>query len=127
MPMPQFSKSLEILGGHPGGEASIEAAETPQHAYRFRIVWRNYRGHHDWIGKPAGRRGNEVRRKPPPPEQCRDFATIAEAEAFRALLIAEIGRDNLADVLLDLGRPTPPRPEQMRLPGEWPLQRRPSR
>jgi hypothetical protein len=93
----------------------------------FRVHWWDWRGHHDWIGPKAPKRGTTTayRRKAKPPEQTRDFLTRQGAEDFVAKQRRDIPEDELVVEIRSLrDQPTEPVPVPLLLPGTWPYQRR---
>jgi hypothetical protein len=111
-------------GGEParsGGDQGLMYQPT------WRVMWCDWREHHDWIGRepiPGGRTpGN--RRLPLPMRHAQDVLYLETALALVAELRQQVGEDDLVvqviELLADKDSPLPP--EQLLL-GDWPLQRR---
>lgn len=92
----------------------------------FQVVFYDFRGHHDWIGRAPIKKGGVLtkHRKRWPPKQRRDFFTREAAEMFIDNLRHDIGEDKVAATIIDLSAPKPPPPLDPMLPGDWPLQSR---
>jgi len=90
-------------------------------AMPWRVVWQDWRDHHDWVGRRSLRPGTP--RVPTPPREARRFRTKESAEKFVTRLRLEVPADELVVQILGTSKPAP-RPMKPLLPGDWPLQRR---
>lgn len=92
---------------------------------KFRVVFWDFRNHHDLIGRVPVKKGRRARRVKPPPKQTLDFYTREAAADFIADLRHRAGEDEIVAQVIDLGVPRPPPPLQHKmLPGNWPMQNR---
>lgn len=105
-------------------KASPRPLRARRHSEAYwRVLWSDYRGHHDWIGRqPVKRGGNYTSgRTRPPPVLHNDFITREGAEDFVAKLRRDVPEDELLVQIVSLEKP-PPAPLDQLLPGEWPRQ-----
>ena len=102
--------------------------EFPRRHAAWRVLWCDFRGHHNWIGRapvPSGgvhKRGRPIKK---PPVQHRDFFKRAAADEFAQKLRGRIPVDELVVQVVAL----PQRclsPQDEMLPGPWPQQQRDS-
>lgn len=92
------------------------------YAATYRVVWVDFRGHHDFVGR--FRLPKSADRVKPPPRHHRDFRTRGLAEQFVAQLRREIPKGEVVTQIISLGRTARPVLKEQLLPGLWPLQRR---
>jgi hypothetical protein len=93
----------------------------------YRVIFYDFRDHHDWIGRRPIKPGGVLtkHRKKLPRKQLRDFFTLEAAKQFIADLRHLAGEDEIAATIVDTNTPKPPpKPLDPMLPGDWPLQSR---
>jgi hypothetical protein len=102
------------------------AGQEPANYPAWRVLWCDWRGHHDWVGRGSVKRGGFFKkyRTKPPPRHAQDFLSREGAESFVAKLRREISEDDLVVQIVGLRSLRPLPPVDQLLPGSWPLQRR---
>jgi hypothetical protein len=88
----------------------------------WRVVWQDWRDHHDWVGRRSLRPG--ARRVAPPPRKVRHFWSRDAAQQFVRLLRSQVPEGELAVMIIGQPEPKSARPANQMLPGDWPQQRR---
>jgi hypothetical protein len=86
-----------------------------------RVCWGDWARQHDWVGRRLLR--DRSLRRPPPHTESRYFRTRELAEQFAARLRAEASEE--AELFVEVVDVAPawPRPQQLRLSDDWPMQR----
>src|SRR4051794_3499675 len=108
------------------GKQQHNAVEFPVRDASWGVRWWDFRNCHDWIGSAPVRSGGiKKSRKKPPEQQTRDFFGREAALEFVRRLRREIPADELLVQIVSLRRQLLPlSPQDVLLPGDWPMKRR---
>jgi hypothetical protein len=103
--------------------------DTPSPGWRrreplWRVLWGDWRDHHDWIGPRFLKKGGAFKpqRARPPNRQTRDFLTRDGRELRRRVAVS-VPEGELVAQIVSLPKLDLVSPANLLLPGDWPLQR----